>query len=526
MSGLRELFAHFFVDVDTDELKKGEKEIEGFKETLEKAGQAVKAFVGYEVAKEAYEFIESTVEAGAQLKAMAVRLGTTTDELQAMHLAAQEAEVSVSSMDAAMRFLNRNMAAGGKHGGEAHAQFAKLGIALKDSEGKARPAGDVMADLADAIAEIPDAAKKTQLAMQLLGRGGAELIPLLNKGHEAFDEARKGMEELGGGMTDEFVEAADKASTATTHLAFAWTGLKARIVNALIPGFIEVSKALTDIVAGVIALERKSHVIEDAFSVGKVAIVVIGLLKIKSVLDTVTRAQLMAFATNPVTLWVLGIAAALVVYNDLRTALEGGKSVFGDYFGQTGIERLNEALTATIDIADTIWTIFGALFKTISATTEMIVGAVTFLFDKKAGTEFINEAKGTFSEAFGSDWKNLGGRVASREETKDQVGERKTREWQANAASVWGSALQPNITKKNAGAYAEQWSSMLTPKVGLGSGYGLQGLPSAGPTQTNHFEFHSPVDKAAVKQGAQEGLSAANDRMRELDHSSTTAKRP
>ena len=39
-----------------------------------------------------------------------------------------------------------------------------------------------MTDLADVFASLPDSATKTALAVRLLGRSGADLIPLLNGG--------------------------------------------------------------------------------------------------------------------------------------------------------------------------------------------------------------------------------------------------------------------------------------------------------------------------------------------------------
>jgi hypothetical protein len=58
-------------------------------------------------------------------------------------------------------------------------------------------------DLADHFKTLPDGAEKTALAMKVLGRSGAELIPLLNAGGAAI-------EELGSKaviMTEEQIEA-------------------------------------------------------------------------------------------------------------------------------------------------------------------------------------------------------------------------------------------------------------------------------------------------------------------------------
>jgi hypothetical protein len=361
---LRELLAAFSIEVDTAELEKGEKETDGFADKLKEFGKVVaEAFAIHEVK----EFIESQIEAGAQLKVTAERLGTDTNELQAMQLAAGEAGVSVDAMSTGLRFLNRNIGEANAGSKEQAQLFAKLGISLKDASGQVRPAGDVMQDLADHIAEIPDAAEKTNVAMKLLGRGGAELIPLLNRGGEAFEEARKDLEELGGGIGTDFVEAAHKAEEANVRLSFAMKSLKSDIALVLLPDVEKLVAGFTDIVKAAFAVERQSHILEDAIGFLKAGAILFGLVKLVEGLRAFATVEGIVAALNPFNLFIAGIVIALLAYNDLKVALEGGKSVFADTFGATGIKELRADIDAAKGAADVFLESLGSIADVLSA---------------------------------------------------------------------------------------------------------------------------------------------------------------
>ena len=232
MSALRELIATFFVEADTKELEKADEKVEGFVGKLKEVAEVLAAAFAVE---KIHEFVESQVEVATNLERTSIRLGTTTTELQALNLAAAEGGVGADTLATSLRFLNLHLAEAGKGGGKAAGLFKEMGIAIKDGAGKTRPAGDVLGDLADHIASIDDPAKQTEIAMRLLGRGGAALIPLLKGGGAAFEEARKKVVELGGGIDEGFIKQAKAAEEQTADLTFATQGLKTQIASALLP---------------------------------------------------------------------------------------------------------------------------------------------------------------------------------------------------------------------------------------------------------------------------------------------------
>ena len=67
--------------------------------------------------------------------------------------------------------------------------FQKLGIEFQKSDGTLRSATDVLKDLADIVAKMPDGAEKTALGNELMGKSWKELIPLLNEGSAGLAKA-------------------------------------------------------------------------------------------------------------------------------------------------------------------------------------------------------------------------------------------------------------------------------------------------------------------------------------------------
>ena len=150
---------------------------------LEGLGQA---FLGGTITAGIGQFVEGQVDIATSLDQTSRILGVTTNELQQFHLAAQLSNTSIEAVDSALRFLNRTIGAEGGHGiGAKGAQeLETLGIKLKEVGGKSRPVIDVFADLADKLKATGDQGKATEIAMQVMGRGGARSLPLLMQGGE------------------------------------------------------------------------------------------------------------------------------------------------------------------------------------------------------------------------------------------------------------------------------------------------------------------------------------------------------
>ncbi|MFN3312937.1 MAG: phage tail tape measure protein, partial [Hyphomonas sp.] len=161
---------------------------------------------------------------------LAQKIGIPVDELSRLKHAADMSGVSMGSVQGAVMRLSRAMAA-------TPDKFNKIGVSVREVNGAMRPTSEVMADVAQVLSGMPDGAEKTALAMEYLGRSGADLIPMMNGGRDAlkgmFDEA----DDLGIVISPEMAKNAelfnDNISRLTKQFSGLWTMIAANLAPAL-----------------------------------------------------------------------------------------------------------------------------------------------------------------------------------------------------------------------------------------------------------------------------------------------------
>jgi hypothetical protein len=94
-----------------------------------------------------------------------------------------------------------------------------------------------MLEVADKFKMMPDGAEKSALAIQLFGKSGADMIPLLNGGRQA-------VESLGITMTTKFAKGADEANDKLVVLQTKLVELSVKLGTALMPAL----NTITDLV--------------------------------------------------------------------------------------------------------------------------------------------------------------------------------------------------------------------------------------------------------------------------------------
>jgi phage-related protein len=118
-----------------------------------------------------------------------------------------------------------------------------MGISATDASGKLRSIDDVMLEVADRFAAMPDGAQKTAFAIGLFGKAGAEMIPMLNMGSAAIAK-------LGSTMTGDFATRADALNDKMAELGATFTRLGVQLGTALLPvleGMANAVSALADV---------------------------------------------------------------------------------------------------------------------------------------------------------------------------------------------------------------------------------------------------------------------------------------
>lgn len=164
----------------------------------------------------------------------AEKAGVSVEFLTGVGAAAKDAGSSVEGLADALKFLNNN-AADAASGNKVTAKaFAELGVSVVDAAGQIKDTQELFYDVADAIASMETPQQKVQAAMNLLGRGGVDMIATLNKGSAGIKSFAVDIAALGGTIDTSLAQAGDKFGTLETYVSAAWTGIKRAVAEPIL----------------------------------------------------------------------------------------------------------------------------------------------------------------------------------------------------------------------------------------------------------------------------------------------------
>jgi hypothetical protein len=232
---IQELLVKLGFQVDGPSFSKADSALAGLKRSLAKLGVTLAAGA---IVKSLKDLVEGTAASALEADRAAQRVGVSRVAYEELAHAAEESGVSVGSMEFGLRILNRGLYESSTGSKASAKEFADLGVKTKDGTGKLRGADDVLMDIAEHFKAMPDGSRKSALAMDLFGRSGTNLIPMLNKGRDGLAEFRKEAHEMGLVFSDEDVAAAKEFRVATSELHDRLEGIRRRIALALLPQLI------------------------------------------------------------------------------------------------------------------------------------------------------------------------------------------------------------------------------------------------------------------------------------------------
>ena len=172
--------------------------------------------------------------AGDRIAKTADKLGLGVVELQRLQYAAKLAGIPVRTFDMAFQRFTRRTAEAAAGTGEALGALKFLGIALKDSEGRLRPASTLLEEVADKLATIEDPALRVRVAFKLFDSEGVAMVNMLQKGSKSIRDAGDEAERLGV-MTEKDARASEEFVDSLTRMQQAAQGLRIEIGRELLP---------------------------------------------------------------------------------------------------------------------------------------------------------------------------------------------------------------------------------------------------------------------------------------------------
>jgi hypothetical protein len=310
MAALKDLVAH--LRLDTTAFSKG---LRGISSKLKMVGTAMTAAsVGLAVA------IKGQLDNADEMSKAAQKFGVPIESLSKLRHAADMSGVSFETLGTGLRKLSQNMSMAASGNKKAAAMFKDIGVSAVNADGSLRSTEEVMQDVADVMAKMPDGAAKTALAMDIFGKSGAEMIPMLNGGKKALQQMAEEAASLGIVFDAKTGKAAENFNDDLARIKGALGGLVVQLAASLAPTLEYISKRLVEATMWFRDLSPATKELAAMFTTVAIAAgpLLIGLgtiiMPLKAVALTMKAISLAALANPFVLIGLAAVAAGAAIY--------------------------------------------------------------------------------------------------------------------------------------------------------------------------------------------------------------------
>lgn len=159
--------------------------------------------------------------------------------------------LGVSQLSTQFGFLAKKMTAsegGGKAADKALKMFANAGVS--QALLKTKNMDKILLAVADRFKAMPGGADKTTLAMQLFGKSGKQLLPVLSQGGKGIGKLKGDMADFGLTVDRKAKKQVIELKKASKVLSDFWDGLQIRLAKNVIPKLVVFAEAAKDAAKG------------------------------------------------------------------------------------------------------------------------------------------------------------------------------------------------------------------------------------------------------------------------------------
>ncbi len=303
-------------------------------------------------------WIKEAIDAADAASKLSASTGTAIENIAGLQLAFDLGGAGGDALGTTMTKLNKEMVEGGK-------TLSAFGIKSKDLNGNFRDTKDVLYDVADAIAGTESTVLKTQLAMDLFGKSGADLLPLLNGGSAGFREMDEMARKLGLTFSEATGARAEEFNDSLDLLSLGSKGVARGIAAELLPTLTSLAGSFLESMTEGDRLKRTAEFLSTGLKI--LYSVALGIVEAFSTLGTVIGGTV-AYIGNSMS----GMADIV------------GKVMKGDFVG---------AFESAQSTAQNARSIVGATTSDISASWTSTSAAISKAWDGEGNAAVENMAK-------------------------------------------------------------------------------------------------------------------------------------
>ncbi|ADV62999.1 MAG TPA: phage tail tape measure protein [Dehalococcoidia bacterium] len=299
---------------------------------------------------------------GSDMLDMSQRTGVAVEALSELRYAAEQSGSGAEDLEKGLRTMSRSIIEAARGSAQGRRNLSRLGLTIADLTGLSP---DQQFELiADRLSRIQNPANRATLAMEIFGRSGANLLPLLSTGAQGIQELRREANGLGLTMSTEDAQAAEEFGDAMSQL---WRALKQVVFMvgaALAPTLKQVAEWITRVAANVARWIDENRETVTIIAAVIAAVIGIGaaLMALGGIIYVVASAiSVVTFAISAavVAVKLLAVAIGLLLSPiGLVVAAVGGIAaavLFATDEGNMALEALGQGFDQLLGAAGTAW---------------------------------------------------------------------------------------------------------------------------------------------------------------------------
>jgi lambda family phage tail tape measure protein len=189
-------------------------------------------------------FVKGAIDTADQLNKLSQKIGISVEALSTLRFAAELSDVSLETLQKGIKTLSQTIVEANSGIGDGVKVFDALGISVKNTDGTLESAEQVLLEVADVFAILEDGTVKTTLAVELFGKAGQDMIPLLNQGKAGIEQLRLEAERLGLKLTTETARSAETFNDNLATLRASASSLGIALSRDFLPELTNITNAM------------------------------------------------------------------------------------------------------------------------------------------------------------------------------------------------------------------------------------------------------------------------------------------
>lgn len=333
------------------DFKKFGQSVEAVGAKIAKAGDPLKslgkgiAAIGVGVAGPILGASKVFSDVGDAIAKASARTGIAVGPLSELGFAAEQSGTDIETLEGSIRKMQKNLVSAASGSTEAQVAFGRLGISV--AKISALKPEDRFRVVSEAISRMPDPAMRAAAAMDLFGKSGTALLPMMADGAAGIDLLTKQARDLGLTMSKDDASSAELWNDTLNILSKSLRSIALTVGAAVVPTLVEWSATVVNVIKNVrgwIDANRPVIVVALKFGLAIAAVggTVLALGTALSIAGTAVSAigtaiaalgSIIGVLASPIALVIAGIGAATVAF--FRFTETGGQALgwLGSQFG-------------------------------------------------------------------------------------------------------------------------------------------------------------------------------------------------